>query len=58
MRVVTRMAGLLYTAVCPPKTMNFPGADTINVGAISDKAFLSIALNYIVETIGRGWTTS
>jgi hypothetical protein len=52
------MAGLLYTAVCLLKTMNFPGADTINMGAISDKAFLSIALNYIVETIGRGWTTS
>jgi len=36
---------LSYTAVFSPKTMTFPGADTMNVGAISDEGFLFIALN-------------
>lgn len=39
------MASLSYTAACSPKTMTFPSADTINMGAISDEGFLSIALN-------------
>jgi hypothetical protein len=40
------MAGLLYTVVYLLKTITFPSADTINVGAISNETFLSMALNY------------
>jgi hypothetical protein len=40
------MAGLLYTAACSPKIMTFPSVDTINMGAIGDETFLSMALNY------------
>src|SRR5688572_13227338 len=35
-------AGLPKTAACSPKTMTFPGADTMNAGAIGDETFLSM----------------
>lgn len=36
------IAGFPYTAACSPKTITFPGADTMNVGAIGDEDFLSM----------------
>ncbi len=49
-------AGLPKTAACSPKTMNFPGADTMNAGAIGDEAFLSMTFDCEVhrERTG-GW---
>ena len=38
-------AALPKTAACSPKTMTFPGADTMNAGAIGDETFLAIALD-------------
>jgi len=32
-----------WQSACSPKTMTFPGADTMNVGAIGNETFLSIA---------------
>ena len=32
--MVAASAGLPYTAACSPKSMTFPGADTMKVGAV------------------------
>ena len=37
------IAGLLYIVVYLLKIITFPSIDTINIGAISDEAFLFIA---------------
>ena len=47
------MAGLPYTAACSPKTMTFPGADTMKVGAIGDETFLSMTLRCISIRCGQ-----
>lgn len=52
--IAAAIAGLPYTAACSPKTMAFPGADTMNVGAIGDESFLSI-LNCGIGGIFASW---
>jgi hypothetical protein len=42
-------AGWPKTAACSPKTMTFPGADTMNVGAIGDESFLSMAVVWLID---------
>jgi hypothetical protein len=39
------MAGLLYTTVCSPRTMTFPGAETMNVVAMDGELLLAVNLN-------------
>jgi hypothetical protein len=49
------MAGLLYMAVCSPKTMTFPSMDTMNIGAIGNETFLSMALSYRTRRLRVRW---